>query len=332
MQPYPLPATSPPHVSGAELDRLLADWVARRTRPTQRFSLGPETPLNLINDPPHPTDKSDGPLFQGYLIGAEVVDRHVIAYFGFQDVRGGQYYVPFNAGNLGRAQDICSIAQDGTSLFPGGQAHVSLAWIPDCLRYLQLSAGHVLKFSMVSPAALPVPISGQDEGGVTLIDFNAQKRIAKTLLLWSYEVAQHRGYRDQPMPAGIATIVNRRVTRFVREAIPFAFQFARYGDAYTEPLATLPFTVGGHDATVSDMFTLAKGMYRVTYTATGSCAGLTARLRNFADGTFVTIATGTPAGGGGEPVTTSVSVAKVGRYYVSAGVPGCSWSFTFASP
>ena len=38
--------------------------------------MGSDAPLNEIDDPPHPTKKDGGALFQGYLIGAEVVEIH----------------------------------------------------------------------------------------------------------------------------------------------------------------------------------------------------------------------------------------------------------------
>jgi hypothetical protein len=323
-----MPPTEPLSV----LEQRLRDWVdGKITVPDSRkFHLpdGETARLNVIDSKPQPTDWYAR--FQGYFLGARVMDDHLVAYMGLQDGQGHNYFVPLNIGELNKGYVGAIFNDPNRSVFPSGQADVKI--IP--LEQMQRLMASNFRNDTVVFTTTTFTTNEQPDPRVNFPELQAQVEVARQYSLWSVAAATGN-YQDAVLTKKyplVTALIDHEITSVDPASMPNVSVFWVPRNDVPDPLPTLPFTVSGSGYDVSDPFTLAKGMYRVTYAATGTCTGFTGRLEGLGNDLSVPVAAGAPATDGTEPPTTSVRVVTAGRYYIAAGVPGCAWSFTFANP
>ena len=115
------PSTPAPIESASALEQTLTDWVDGKIKvPKAKMFLlpdGEKARLNVIDSQPQPSEWY--PTFQGYFLGTQVVDNHLIAYIGSQDGKGNNYFVPLNIGDLNKGY-VTDIFDDPDQRFPLG--------------------------------------------------------------------------------------------------------------------------------------------------------------------------------------------------------------------
>ena len=250
--------------------------------------------------------------------------------WGLQDGQGHHYFVPLNIGELNRGYVGVIFDDPDRSASPAGQADGKI--IP--LEQIQRLMASSFRDDTVVFITTMFTTNEQPDPRVNFRELQAQVEVARQYSLWSIGAATGN-YQDAALAKKyplVSAVIDLEVTSVDPASIPNVSEFWVPRNDVPDPIPTLPFTVTGTGYDVSDPFTLAKGTYRVTYTATGTCAGFTGRLEGLGNDLSVPVATGVPAPDGMKPPATSVRVVKIGRYYIAAGVPGCSWSFTFANP
>ena len=218
------PSTPAPIESGSVLEQRLTDWTNGKIKvpDSKKFTIhGKPAILNIIDNKPQPGEWY--PIFQGYFLGIETVDNHLIAYLGSQDGKGQYYFVGFNVGELNNGRVGVIFNDPNRKVFPTGQANAKI--IP--LEEMQKLMVSNFKNDTVTFITTVFASTEQLDPRANIEELLAQLKVAKQYSLWSIEAATGN-YKDATLAEKYpmaADLINHKITSFKSKTIPYGSVF-----------------------------------------------------------------------------------------------------------
>lgn len=219
------PSTPAPTESISVLEQRLNDWVDGKIKvpDSKRFKIhGKPAILNIIDNKPQPWE-TWYPTFQGYFLGFQFVDNHLILYIGQQDSKGKNYFIPTNIGELNKGYIQAVFEDPNRSVFPTGTADVKL--IPNeqfqkiMTRKFKDETGVFILFPYV-PSVVDPTVNAQEA--------RDQVEIVRQFSNWSIAVAKDKSYTDSALfrkyPL-VKNLINKRVTSFNSNEMPYGLEW-----------------------------------------------------------------------------------------------------------
>ena len=214
------PSTPAPTETASALEQTLTNWIDGKIKvPKAKMFLlpdGEKARLNVIDSQPQPTEWY--PRFQGYFLGTQVVDNHLIAYMGSQDGKGQNYFVPLNIGYLNKGYVGAIFDDPDRSVFPSGQGDLKIVPLEEIEKLMASN----FKNDTVVFIATAFTSTDQPDPRVNITELRAQVEVATQYSLWSIGAATG-SYKDAaltkkyPMVTGL---INHEVTTFDPKLIP----------------------------------------------------------------------------------------------------------------
>ncbi len=200
----------------------LRSWVEKQIYATTPFYAHPKMPqrlgLGMINDEPQQVSVNRIQFttaeFQGYVLGTELVEGHLIGYIGLKDGLGDQFFLPFNFGrpdSSDRAYLDAPRSAWSTSFEPG--RYVSVERMRNVL---DRNTNNTVIFSLDAYQDLPPDIKTYTKSRGQVM---AQGAIALEVMQFCVE-AKKRPYASLPLSRGLAAILNERMDHFDATGIP----------------------------------------------------------------------------------------------------------------
>lgn len=219
------PATLAPTEKLSVFKQKLEDWVDGKIKvpDSKKFTIhGKPAILNIIDNKPQPFE-TWYPTYQGYYLGSQIIDNHLIAYIGQQDGTGNNYFVPLNIGELNKGYIVSAFEDPNRSVFPVGTADVKL--IP--VEQFEIIMTNKLKDETATFILFPY-VPNVTSTTANMPKGHAQVEIATQFSEWSIAVAAGKSYNNsalfQKYPL-VKKLINKVVTKFNSKEIPAGIEW-----------------------------------------------------------------------------------------------------------
>jgi hypothetical protein len=232
---YSMPPESSQKPETTTLEQRLNDWVNGKITVAKdnRFTSG-KTPLILnFLDGNLGVLNSNRDLkyadYQGYLLGDEVVDNHLIAYFGLEDIKNNKFFIPVNYGDITKEQYKTGIFKKGDVFDYVGTYISYVIDLKNLNQLFQQDNGKTFLFTLFpdtifKPPALPTDLAD-------IYEFNAQSGLADKFVRWSFITGNKNSYLNTSTEKNLTEyVINKRVTIFNKDNVLHGGQISIFGD------------------------------------------------------------------------------------------------------
>lgn len=214
------------------LQQRLEDWRTGQTKipDNKRFTqFGKPLILNLLNEDLNFLEKSQKikfAYFQGYLLGEEIVDNHLIVYWGLENKinTGERDFIAVNYGDITVDHYRVAIMKKGTSYDSQPTSGFQLN-LDKFYQFLQQKTGTTFLFTLYPNSRFTDPILPTD--AADQLELNAQSKIADELTKWAFATSHGQSFE---MSDNLKSIVNKRIISFDKDTIPHGSQISVFGD------------------------------------------------------------------------------------------------------
>ena len=154
---------------------------------------------------------------QGLELGAEVVDDHIINYFGVKDGVGNQIFFGVNYGNINSPYSIYLDFPRSSFIDPNIKEGRRIP-IKDGLKVLRENIDNAIIFTLWNYTNLP-----SSNQYVSVEEMEQQNPIALELMNWLLKITKG-DYHKIPMSPELEKLINHRVVLFDPAGVPGAYQ------------------------------------------------------------------------------------------------------------